>query len=211
MIKSSDEKSKKSCIIIGNGDFNGLHPDYTADYVIAADTLQIKKADLIVGDFDSIDSREVPPDIETVQVSAEKDFSDLELAVNEAIKRGYDCLYIYGALGGRFDHSLASLAVLRRAVESGLTAYLIGVNEIVTAVVCLCGQGAVTLPIRDSGYVSVFPVNGDASGVTITGLKYSLDNADLSQNCTVGLSNEFVGEEAVVTVKDGMLLVLWCV
>ncbi|MCL1867111.1 MAG: thiamine diphosphokinase [Oscillospiraceae bacterium] len=211
------ERVLKKCIIVGAGEFSGFHPEFTADYVIAADAgyeqviinseqLIMSKqptVDLVVGDFDSF-LGEVPEGVEVLRFSAEKCESDLELAVLEAVRRGFDCLYIYGALGKRLDHTLGGIAVLAGVSRLGVTAWLIGENEIVTAVT----DGKITLTARESGVVSLFPAGGDAAGVTLRGLKYTLNDAVLNYDKTVGLSNEFVGKEAVIEVADGTLVII---
>ena len=58
------------------------------------------------------------------------------------------------------------------------------------------------------GILSVFAMGGDAKGVTETGLKYQLQDALLENSFPKGISNEFIGEEATVSVKDGSLLIL---
>jgi len=190
------------CIIIGNGEFDKIHPDYTADYVIGADVFT-DGVNLIVGDFDTLNAEEVPDGIETVRFPSEKNESDLELAVEQAVKRGFNTFYIYGALGGRLDHTLASIAVLTSIAKRGMTGWLIGENEIVTAVT----DGRITLNNRNC-VLSIFPAGESAEGVTLTGMKYPLDNAVISNDNSLGLSNVVIGDNAAVEVKDGTLIVI---
>ena len=197
----------KKCIIIGAGDFNALCPDYTADFIIAADggyeKLTEGSVDLLVGDFDSIKAFEIPHNVETIRFPSEKVSSDLELAVNEAINRGFDCFYIYGALGGRLDHTFGSIAVLTAISKKGMTGYLIGENEIITAVTNS------KLELTGNGIISIFPAGEKAQGVTLEGLKYELNNAELTCCTTHGLSNEYItGKSASIQVRDGTLIVI---
>ena len=201
----------KTCIIIGAGEFSRIHPSFVADYVIGADACPVP-VDLLIGDFDTL--KNIPDDIEIIQFPKEKDASDLELAVEEAISRGFDCFYIYGALGGRLDHTLASIAVLTSISRKGLTGWLISENEVVTAVTN--GQLIINHVPLNKGYaldtppqyLSIFPIGGKARGVTLTGLKYETDNAVLSCDNSLGLSNEFVSKEAIIDVKNGTLIVV---
>ena len=57
-------------------------------------------------------------------------------------------------------------------------------------------------------YSPIFSLNEKAHGVTIRGLKYELEDATLSNAMPVGVSNEFVGVESEVSVKDGTLLLI---
>ena len=52
--------------------------------------------------------------------------------------------------------------------------------------------------------------NGDkASGVYLNGLKYKLENATITSDYPIGVSNEFVGEESQVIVNNGTLIIVW--
>ena len=68
---------------------------------------------------------------------------------------------------------------------------------------------ALEFPPEMEGYLSVFCAGGTAKGVTLSGLKYELEDAELTNTFPLGVSNEFVGVPARVSVKDGALLVLW--
>jgi thiamine pyrophosphokinase len=59
---------------------------------------------------------------------------------------------------------------------------------------------------RDS--VSVFPFTGPASGVTLEGFGYPLENARLQMGDTLGFHNELAGRAASVSVQQGALLVI---
>ena len=57
-------------------------------------------------------------------------------------------------------------------------------------------------------FVSVFAWTEEAKGVSYKGLKYPLENATLTKAFALGISNEFAEEEAEISVKDGMLLII---
>ena len=59
---------------------------------------------------------------------------------------------------------------------------------------------------RDS--VSIFPLSGPATGVTLEGMSYPLEDADLYPGDTLGFHNELIGTEARVSVERGALLVV---
>jgi thiamine pyrophosphokinase len=54
--------------------------------------------------------------------------------------------------------------------------------------------------------VSLLPVHGPARGVTTEGLLYPLAGEDLEPGTTRGVSNEMTAAEALVRVRDGVLL-----
>jgi len=56
------------------------------------------------------------------------------------------------------------------------------------------------------GYLSLFSLGEEARGVTIEGMKYTLENEVLRNDYPLGISNEFIGEEAMISVEDGSLV-----
>ena len=56
---------------------------------------------------------------------------------------------------------------------------------------------------RDAGYVSVFSHTSESAGVSIKGLKYSLEDAVLTNTFPLGVSNEFVDEVVEISVRSG--------
>lgn len=158
---------------------------------------------LAIGDFDS--AREVPNDIETVRYPKEKDDTDTMLAVKEAIARGSNEIVIYGSLGGRIDHTFANIQTLVFIAQSGRRGYLVGHGWVVTAV----KDGSISFGSEKSGTVSVFCAGNTAEGVNIKGLKYEAEEAELRNSFPIGVSNEFIGKEAEISVQNGIILVMW--
>ena len=179
------------------------------DLVIAADRgyAHAKKAgiapDLILGDFDSLG--EVPPEDGVLVFPKEKDYTDAWLAVAEGKKRGFARFCLFGALGGRIDHSAANLQLLSSLAGEGKRGYLLGDGYAASVI----GNGELRFAPRPDGRISVFAFGGDAVGVTIEGLKYALSDGKLDTAFPLGVSNEFCGKSARVAVKDGQILVLW--
>ena len=82
------------------------------------------KVDLLLGDFDSLGADEIPKDTERLSVPAEKDFTDTQLAVDTAIRKGADTIIIIGGLDGRLDHTLSNLAILEDLSDKGIFVYI---------------------------------------------------------------------------------------
>jgi len=201
----------KTCYIFGAGSFDGvLTRPVPGDLVIAADggfryvsALGIEP-DLVLGDFDSLGTPPMHPNV--MRVPAEKDDTDMMLAVKTALERGCSTLYLYGGLGGaRIDHTLANLQTLLYAARHGARAYLIGGSAVLTAI----ERDTLHFPAGCRGYVSIFCAGETAQGVTLRGLKYELDGAALTADMPLGVSNEFDGRSADITVADGALYVTW--
>lgn len=157
---------------------------------------------LIVGDFDSHPFPDLP--VETVVLPREKDDTDTVYAAKEAVRRGFEEFLLLGAAGGRIDHTLGNLSLLLKLDVLGKHAVLaddFSLMEIVR------GRSA---EIADSyRYFSLLAMGGSARGVTITGAKYPLENAEISPDYQYGVSNEVLpGQTAKVTVREGALLLV---
>lgn len=157
--------------------------------------------DVCIGDFDSLGY--VPEGACVIEHPTHKDKSDLELALDYMADKGFDRIVVYGALGGRLDHSVASLQACARYAETGVEIELIGID---CAVSVLVGPDELELPATQ-GTVSVFSAVDVSRGVTETGMEYPLDDAVLTNRTTRGLSNELVGRPATVSVEEGTLFV----
>jgi len=179
------------------------------DYIIAADAGYSQLVsrgiipDLVVGDFDSLG---LPPDHPNIISSpAEKDDTDMMLAIRQGLMRGYDSFIIDGGLGGKLDHTLANLQILAFISQKGARGVLIGRETCVTAVT----NGSVRFKAEASGVISVFCIGSSAAGVCLAGLKYPLSEAVLKCDDPLGVSNEFTGAAATLTVRSGTLIIMW--
>ena len=199
------------CYIVGAGDCTETIVRSKGDLVIAADGGLSHLArmgvtpDLFVGDFDSVASA---GDVATVlRHPTEKDDTDMALATEAGVERGYREFRLYGALGGaRFDHSVANLQLLLGAAMRGLDVTIICGDQRTRV---LRNGEKMVFSADARGYLSVFAIGGEAKGVTLTGLKYPLEGASLSPALPLGVSNEFAGKEATVYAEEGYLLLIW--
>lgn len=197
------------CYIVGAGDNYGL--DFTPtsnDFVIAADAgiRYLEQcditADLVIGDFDSLDGTPTHPN--TTTLSAEKDDTDMLAAVREGIEAGYTNFHIYCGMGGRIDHTLANIQVLAYLSQNNMQGFLFGKDSVITAIT----NRKLSFDQIPSGYISVFSYTEKSEGVYLRGLKYELDNAVLTNTFPLGVSNEFIGKESSISVDNGMLLIV---
>ena len=158
---------------------------------------------LVIGDFDSLGH--VPSTSNTVILPTEKDITDMHAAIQLGLERGYTRFALYGGTGGRMDHTLANLQLLDSLARQNCRGFLIGDGTVATAV----HHDSLVFPSDMSGYLSVFCSGPAAEGVSLSGLKYELSNAQLTPDFPLGVSNEFTGSPAHVEVARGTLLVLW--
>ena len=205
------------CVIVAAGQIldyerakSFLQPDdffiFCDGGLIHADGLGLKP-DLIVGDFDSCDSEDLArwkDSCETVRLPREKDDTDTLFAVKLAVERGVDDFLLLGAMGGRFDHALGNISILLYLHGLGKKAILVDDYSVMQVV------GSEPFYIEDNcSYFSVLTVAGDVSGVNIKNAKYPLENAKLSADFQLGISNEVLpGKTAEVSVEKGRILVV---
>ena len=153
--------------------------------------------DLLLGDFDSLG--EVPEFGHILRLPVEKDDTDMVRAVKEGLARGETEFHLLGGMGGqRSDHTVANMQTLAYLASHGAKGWLYGDGERYTA---LCGPDVLELEARKAG------LGADASGVTIRGAQYELENAALTAFFPLGVSNHFVGRAVRVSVDSGCLLI----
>lgn len=197
------------CLIFCAAGFDGLAEEIQKDdYILAADGGLVHVEGLaltphgILGDFDSLGY--VPRGSTVFPV--EKDDTDAMLAVRKGLELGYGEFLLYGSLDGpRLDHTVANFQTLQYLCDHGAFGYLIGTDTIVTVV----KNGALRFPATATGIVSVFCMGEAARGVTLEGLQYPLADGTLTAGFPLGVSNHFMGQDAVISVSDGSLLVLY--
>ncbi len=211
------EDNAPLCLIVGAGDCGPV--DYTPreeDLVIAADGGYLAllasgvRCDLLMGDLDSLPpDTPLPPSVR--RFDPIKDDTDLMLAVREGLSRGFRRFLLYGVFGGRLDHTLATCQTILFLAKADASVLAFedkpegGGGAYVTAV----RNGTLTLSETASGYLSLFPLEGEAHGVTLEGLQYPLQNATLYPSVALGVSNACIeGKPARITVSDGTLLVV---
>ena len=160
--------------------------------------------DVLVGDLDSI-TGEIPENVELIKVPAEKDFSDLQLAINVALEKGADEIVIIGGLSGRLDHTLANLALLPTLAAMRVHTHI---NDGFNRVRYL--NSSSTLIARSHyKYLSLIPISEKLRGVSIEGCKYPLKNATLTKRePTLTISNEIEGNCALISVRKGECYVI---
>jgi len=163
--------------------------------------------DVVVGDFDSVD----PQQLEAAERAgatierhpAEKDFTDLELALRVARRRGATRVVVVGGWGGRIDHALANLLLLGASEFATLNVEAVGAGGRVVAV-----HDHVDLGGRQGDLVTLLAVGQPARGVRTEGLRYPLHGETLHPGSTRGVSNEMLGSRSRVEVEQGVLLAI---
>ena len=134
--------------------------------------------------------------------AATREEADGEEAVKEALSDGYREFLLLGCLGGRLDHTVSNLFLLRFLHEQGAQGTLVDERHEVR----LLTSGTHVIAHRPDRYLSLLPYGGNAEGVTIRGAEYPLENATLDTAFPLGVSNGFLETDVTVTLKSGCLL-----
>lgn len=200
-------------LIFSGGVFNELPESINKDeydIIIGADKgyVYAESVDVIphiyVGDSDSLPLNTVIKSKNKTLLNTEKDMTDTQEAVDIAIKKGASKITILGALGNRIDHTLANIHLLKYAYDKGADAEIADTQSYITLV-----SKSSIIKKRDGYCISLIPLT-DCDGVSISGVYYPLDNASLKVGTTLGVSNEFTSDDAIIKIKEGLLLVMVC-
>ena len=151
----------------------------------------------------SIQSSELTAGLEKLDLPVEKDDTDTMAAIRYAVQEGYSEIFLYCALGGRLDHLLGNVQSAVFAVERGCRVRIIDTDNLLY----FFTDGALTLPPRAGWSLSLLSLTDRCENVSVTGVKYPLRDATLTNGFPIGVSNEWRGE-AQISVGGGVLLVV---
>ncbi len=204
-------------VVIANGAFGDAEfyrrQIREKDYIICADGgLRHALAmgicpHLVIGDGDSL-STDLRCRLEQLnldwrqyrEINQEK--SDLEFALDYAVTLRPEEIVIYGALGGeRVDHEFINILLLTIPLNKGICSKIIDEQQEIQLM-----NRELAVAGRVGDYLSLFALTPVATGVVTEGLKYPLHKETLYFASSRGLSNEFTGTEARITVESGLLL-----
>lgn len=191
------KENKYDCMIAADSGMNFLHRNGLVP-------------DIIAGDFDSVQSSSLQHfqrlnNVQVIKLNPMKDDTDTEFVIREAIRRGATEIIVLGATGTRLDHVLANVNLLGIGLEEKVSIELVDAHNRIRMIDDL-------LEIEKSNqfgsFISILPVIGDAKGVTLNGMKYPLQDADIACFSSLGISNEIVEDVARISVKQGVLLII---
>lgn len=158
----------------------------------------------IIGDLDSSDKNIIEfyknKNVEFKKFPTKKDNTDMELCIDFAISLKVSEILIFGALGTRFDHSLANVNVLIHALEKNVSAKIIDEYneiEVINKKTEVCG--------KQGDLVSLIPISSEVLGVSTIGLEYPLNNFTMKIGSALGVSNVMLAERATIDLESGYL------
>jgi thiamine pyrophosphokinase len=198
-------------VIFANGSLNPPVRVSPGDVIIAADggtrhclALGLVPA-VVIGDLDSLSQTDLAAltaqGVEIIQFPVRKDFTDLELALSHARMLGADEILILGALGARWDQTLAN-AILPAAFPD-LNIRLVDGNQ---EFFYIRAGETLTISGRPGDTLSLVALGEAAQGITTDRLEYPLHGESLPLGSTRGISNVLLADEARVSLEAGFLL-----
>lgn len=202
----------KKCLIITSyieGNLTDLIGDFNPDFILCADggydyaSASGIIPDMLIGDLDSI-TLPNDPAIKTLIFPSEKDDTDTGICLQTALDNGYTDILIIGGLGGRLDHTMSNIQLITGKCHLADSITIKDKSNSCTVI----HNKSVSLPHKEKQYVSIFSMSEISTGVTTSGLKYPLDNAEMVYGSTLGTSNEIISENATISVKNGRLLII---
>ncbi|MDV2582598.1 thiamine diphosphokinase [Alkalibacillus haloalkaliphilus] len=165
--------------------------------------------DLAIGDFDSVSTTEFSQ-IKTYSNEVEvypvdKDDTDLELAINYVMKQNPDRVYLFGATGGRKDHEIVNIMLLKKFNDAGIEAWVCNVQNELT----LKTPGQYELK-RDERfqYVSFLPISDTVCNLNLKGFLYELDGATVKSGSSLTVSNEWKEKIGTYFFTEGILIIV---
>ena len=204
-------ENRRICAILAGGPEEGIPCEPLPDsaYILCADSgLHLaerlnRRPDLVLGDFDSLGA--VPEHLPHMTVPVEKDDTDTMLAVRVALEKGFRDIRIYGAFGGRLDHTLANLQTLEYLRQQGADGFLAGVSDCARM---LRGGETLHLKKRPDWSLSLFAWSERCEDVNAAGVYYPLAHGTLTRSFPLGVSNHITAAAAEICCGSGMLLVM---
>ncbi|MGL4335516.1 MAG: thiamine diphosphokinase [Turicibacter sp.] len=164
--------------------------------------------DYAIGDFDSISEDEfvwlnqMCSHVSVLQPI--KDETDTEMAIRYAMTLSVDEIRLYGAMGGRMDHTFANLKLLASLHETGISACLCDQTNSIR----LLSPGHYVFDKNSHHYLSFFAFNGDVEDLSLVGVKYPLNEFHLLFNDIRCTSNEVIADKFEVSFNKGLLLMI---
>lgn len=160
----------------------------------------------IIGDFDSVSKEIIKKYNENIiKLNKEKDFTDTHIALKLAIKIKSNNIVILGGIGTRIDHTMGNIHILKEALEQNVNCRIINENNMIF----LIDKKTIIKKDDNFKYVSIIPLTTTAEKIIMQGFKYTLNKANLKIGQSIGISNEQISEQAMITLEKGILIVIY--
>lgn len=160
---------------------------------------------LWVGDFDSSDPHALEwAGIERIEFPRDKDELDAELALDAAFARGARHFVVWGAFGGRFDHTLALAAIAIERTARGTPVLLHSGDE---SAVPVLGGAPLDLQVELGQTLSLLALD-TFEDVHLDGVRWPLRGARITPGNVRTMSNIATAHRVHLRVAQGAGLVV---
>ncbi|WAM32369.1 thiamine diphosphokinase [Caldicellulosiruptor naganoensis] len=204
-------------VVISNGNVEdkAFYEEYLnkADFVICCDggaNVAYKYGflpNLIIGDFDSVDKNVLEyfrsKNVEILEYPREKDKTDTQIAVEYLAGKDFDEVIMLSCTGKRIDHVLANITLLYYLLERNIKSFIADRNNIITMT-----KDKIKIEGKKGSILSLLPYTKTVRGISTKGLYYPLKDGSMEFGNPYGISNVIIEDEAIVEVKEGVLLVI---
>ncbi|SHI68703.1 thiamine diphosphokinase [Clostridium amylolyticum] len=205
-------------LIIGGGKLPSeklLRKEYSqSDYTICADKggeylLDINLVPhMLIGDFDSISEESLKKFSEKrvliQRYPVEKDYTDTEICVMEALEHNPDEIVMLGCTGSRLDHVIGNIGLLKRCLDKNVKAYIKDENNVIFLM-----DKPDTFTGEKDKIISLQAFTEEVSGLNISGVKYPLKGYNLKSWSAYTVSNVMINKKIDISFEKGILMVIF--
>lgn len=232
------KKKAKIVAIVASSDFNEAHfmnslKGGAFASVIAVDAgyrhldARAFVPNIVIGDFDSLGyvpkedkvasvqlkedmDNNQPKNMRIMQYPKDKDKTDLELAIDEALSMKAQIIFLYGALGNRLDMTYSTTQMMAHIADHRVGVFCVGDKESCVMVngPSEFGLGVAGIPEANKT-ISVFSVSDVALIENSIGLRWPYINTALTSSMSLGVSNEVVDKQVKLKIKQGKILLVF--
>lgn len=177
-----------------------------ADVVLAADS----GADLLaeagivphalIGDLDSVSPEQKGGTAKLVE-DLDQETTDCDKLLTYAESQGFEEITLAAVEGDRLDHVIATVQSAAKAAIRVRLGLRRGVGWVIR------GGERLFVPAREGRLVSLLPIES-CRGVTLSGVQWPLENADLSPGGRSSVSNRATSSRVAVGIAEGSALLV---
>ncbi|MFM1533650.1 thiamine diphosphokinase [Helcococcus ovis] len=161
--------------------------------------------DIAIGDFDSVSKKSIDylknSDIKILNFNKDKDMTDMELALDFCFKNNCKEVYLFGATGTRYDHSISNINLLKTYSLKGLKISIIDENNYIFYI------NESTVIKKLDRKISILPTN-EKCVFNLYGTKWELVNHNLKFGSSLTISNEFYNDVNIEILNGDMFVIL---
>ena len=180
---------------------------------VDAGVLQIEQTgyipDQLIGDFDSVSESDRLRILDRYKekrvLNPVKDDTDMEAALHLAVAMRPEEILILGGIGSRMDHTMTNIRLLAIPDQAGIPAVILDPHNRIRRI----ESGTMIRKEEQYGkYISLMAVSEEVRGLTLKGFKYSLTDGTLPAETSLGISNEIIDDQGMISFTGGRVLLL---